>query len=304
MTSAHIINEPPLLVLPSLAKKIGINHAILLQQMHYWLNTSKHERDGHRWVYNTYAEWQEQLPWLSVRGIRKLISELERDGYLVAANHNRARFDQTKWYRIDYERLTLDFSDESQSVTSSGTKCQTMGHKVSDEVTQSDHSDVSQSVRPIPETTETTSETTGIYLGADEPAPKSKPKKTPKRATQVPKDFSVTDALIKWGAEKGFSVDDLEGQVERFVNHHTAKGTTFKDWHAAFQNWMHNARDWGHLKKANAGSMRVVYGGKPSIQEQNNDAFDQVGRELFGDDWKSDISDTDDAIDVPFRRAQ
>lgn len=54
------------------------------------------------------------------------------------------------------------------------------------------------------------------------------------------------------------------------------------------------------------GSMRVFYGsgGKPSIQDQNNDAFDQVGRELFGDDWKSDISDTDDAIDVPFRRAQ
>lgn len=158
MTSAHIINEPPLLVLPSLAKKIGINHAILLQQMHYWLRTSKHKKGGHTWVYNTYEEWQEQLPWLSTRGIRKLISDLERDGYIVVANHNRAKFDQTKWYRIDYSRLNRDFSDVSQSVTSSDTECQTMWHEVSDEVTQNDTSDVAQSVTPIPETTETTSE--------------------------------------------------------------------------------------------------------------------------------------------------
>lgn len=153
MTSAHIINEPPLLVLPSLAKKIGINHAILLQQMHYWLRTSKHKKGGHTWVYNTYAEWQEQLPWLSISGIRKLISDLEKDGYIVVANHNRAKFDQTRWYRIDYARLNSDFSDVTQSDTS-------MCPEVSDEVTQNVTSDVSQSDRPIPETTERTSDIT------------------------------------------------------------------------------------------------------------------------------------------------
>jgi hypothetical protein len=107
-------------------------------------------------VYNTYSEWQEQLPWMSERGIRKLISDLEKNGYIVAANHNRARFDQTKWYRIDYARLNVDFSDVSQNVTSSDTKCQTSSHKVSDDATQNVDSDVAQSVRPIPETTKTT----------------------------------------------------------------------------------------------------------------------------------------------------
>src|SRR5690606_28307300 len=96
-------------------------------------------------------EWQEQLPWLSISGIRKLISDLERDGYIVIANHNRAKFDQTKWYRIDYERLNSDFTDVTQSDTST---C----HEVADDLTQSVTSDVSQSDRPIPETTETTTE--------------------------------------------------------------------------------------------------------------------------------------------------
>src|SRR5690606_3930083 len=50
------------------------------------------------------------------------------------------------------------FSDVTLCVTSSDTECQTMWHEVSDEVTQNDTSDVSQSVTPIPETTETTSE--------------------------------------------------------------------------------------------------------------------------------------------------
>ena len=34
--SKLLINEHPLQVLPSLATKIGLNEAIVLQQIHYW----------------------------------------------------------------------------------------------------------------------------------------------------------------------------------------------------------------------------------------------------------------------------
>ena len=37
-SSKLLIDEPPLQVLPSLALKIGLNEAIILQQVHYWLN--------------------------------------------------------------------------------------------------------------------------------------------------------------------------------------------------------------------------------------------------------------------------
>ena len=36
--SRLLINENPLQVLPTLAVKIGLNEAMILQQMHYWLN--------------------------------------------------------------------------------------------------------------------------------------------------------------------------------------------------------------------------------------------------------------------------
>lgn len=38
MGAQLLINEPPLQVLPTLAKTIGLNEAIVLQQVHYWLN--------------------------------------------------------------------------------------------------------------------------------------------------------------------------------------------------------------------------------------------------------------------------
>ena len=57
-----LISEPPLIVLPSLARLVGLNEAIILQQVHYWLQRSSNIKDGHRWVYNSYPNWYKQMP--------------------------------------------------------------------------------------------------------------------------------------------------------------------------------------------------------------------------------------------------
>ncbi|WP_158587408.1 hypothetical protein [Neobacillus notoginsengisoli] len=57
-----MIKERPMMVIPALAKKIGLNEAIVLQQIHYWLTKELHMIEGRRWVYNTYREWHDQLP--------------------------------------------------------------------------------------------------------------------------------------------------------------------------------------------------------------------------------------------------
>lgn len=82
--------------------------------------------------------------------------------------------------------------------------------------------------------------------GSDEPA---KPKA--KRATQVPDDFSVTDALKQWGAsqDRPLSVADMESQIPRFVDYYRGKGEPRKDWTRTFHNWMRNAVSYGHLNK-------------------------------------------------------
>src|SRR4051794_14623443 len=109
--SKLLIHENPIMILPSLAQKIGVNESVILQQIHYWLVNSQHEKDGRKWVYNTYKEWQVQMPFWSESTIKRSIKSLEEQGYLLSANYNRLKMDKTKWYSIDYEKLAELESD-------------------------------------------------------------------------------------------------------------------------------------------------------------------------------------------------
>ncbi len=100
-----LISEYPLVVLPSLAKAIGLNESIILQQIHYWLQTSQHIHNNKKWVYNSYAKWQEQFPFWSLATIKRTILSLEKNGYIISRNFNQMKIDRTKWYTIDYNRL-------------------------------------------------------------------------------------------------------------------------------------------------------------------------------------------------------
>lgn len=115
--SRLLINESPVMIIPSLAVKLGLNEAVVLQQIHYWLGISKHNIEGRTWVYNTYEEWQKQLPFWSVSTIKRTIRSLEMLGLLLSDNWNQMKMDKTKWYSIDYEILQ-EFEDsllESQT---------------------------------------------------------------------------------------------------------------------------------------------------------------------------------------------
>lgn len=101
-----LINEPPLQVLPSLAAKIGLNEAIILQQIHYWLRISKNIRDGFTWVYKSYPEWKDEFPFWSESTIKRTITSLEKQEVIISTSkYNKMKIDRTKWYRINYEKL-------------------------------------------------------------------------------------------------------------------------------------------------------------------------------------------------------
>ena len=77
--SKLLIPDRPLQVLPSLAVLIGLNEAIVLQQIHYWLSNELNNKiiDGKKWVYNTYEEWGRQFPFWSCRTIQRTMLSLE-----------------------------------------------------------------------------------------------------------------------------------------------------------------------------------------------------------------------------------
>ena len=105
--SKLLFNEPPLCVSPSLATVVGLNEALLLQQIHYWLDPriNKNCINGMHWVYNSYKDWQRQFPFFTEITIRRTIKKLEEMKLLIADNFNTKRSDNTKWYTINYEAL-------------------------------------------------------------------------------------------------------------------------------------------------------------------------------------------------------
>jgi DnaD/phage-associated family protein len=121
--SRLLIDEQPLQVLPNLAKAIGLNEGIVLQQLHYWLHTSKHSKDGRKWVYNTYEDWQEQFPFWSKSTIRRTINSLEKQGLIETKNYNKIKSDRTKWYSINYQSATLYQLMNSPCVQNEQSKC-------------------------------------------------------------------------------------------------------------------------------------------------------------------------------------
>ena len=103
--SKLLINEVPLMCLPSLAVKIGLNEALFIQQLHYWVDRSKNSIDGRQWVYNTMSDWSKQFPFWSQKTLSRTISNLEKQKLVISGNYNQKGYDRTKWYTIDYAAL-------------------------------------------------------------------------------------------------------------------------------------------------------------------------------------------------------
>lgn len=106
-----LFDEYPIVVSRQLVQLVGLKHAIILQQIHYWIEhnrrANRNLHDGKYWTHNTLDDWWEKE--FSILGskptVRRLFKSLENDGLLLVANYNPTKFDHTRWYTINYNRL-------------------------------------------------------------------------------------------------------------------------------------------------------------------------------------------------------
>ena len=112
----------PIVINPDLAYSIGLNEAIALQQVNYWLKetTSGLERDGVRWIYNTTEQWLEQFPFWSESTLKRTFTRLKNLGVLKVEQLNKSQRDMTNYYTINYESELLD---EVKVTKSKSSKC-------------------------------------------------------------------------------------------------------------------------------------------------------------------------------------
>ena len=123
-TSSLLINESPLLVLPSLAVKAGLNEALILQQVHYWISNPKAgiDHEGRRWVWNTIKDWKEQFPFWSEKTISRAMHSARQQGFLLCEKLSKDSWDKTMHYSLDYDALNSGNAPKSL-IHSIGTDC-------------------------------------------------------------------------------------------------------------------------------------------------------------------------------------
>lgn len=77
--------------------------------------------------------------------------------------------------------------------------------------------------------------------------------KTRKRATQLPPEFYPNETGVSYAEERRVN---LAIELQSFRNHHQAKGTTFKDWQAAWRTWCDKAVEFGRAGQKTVKTMQ------------------------------------------------
>lgn len=216
--SKLLIDDRPLIVLPKLATAIGLNEAIVLQQIHFWVevykkaNKTHHYQDGEWWVWNTGKEWKENFPFWSESTVWRALESL-RGSYLpkvgdtkigrgplvITGRFNKEGYDRTLWYRIDYEELE---------------QVETLLSNCEEPFSQNDKMDLPKVTSPIPEsTTEITAESKEIAAKAASETPTA-------HASDGPLEADISDSTITFPCpnpecEKEIHPGDLKKSATR-----------------------------------------------------------------------------------------
>lgn len=130
--SRLLLKETPLVINVELATIIGLNEAIVLQQIEYWINTNTiAEKDtvfknDYYWTYGTIEKWNKQFPFWSYDTIKRTLKKLRDKEILITDNFNEKKYDRTIWYRIDYDKLNVieeNYYKKINSEKSHSAKC-------------------------------------------------------------------------------------------------------------------------------------------------------------------------------------
>lgn len=93
------------------------DQAIMVDQLLNWqqekarINDPEAFHEGAWWVYMPIRAWQEQLSRISERTIQRNLKELNELGLIRIGDFNQYRYDRTRWYAVNEEKLKKMISE-------------------------------------------------------------------------------------------------------------------------------------------------------------------------------------------------
>ena len=252
-----LLDERPLIVLPSLAAMLNsLDEAVILQQIHYWIEKRQNYREGRYWVYNSMENWMQQFPWIKSRTtLTRYFNNLEKKGLLITGNYNKAGFDKTKWYTIDYSTLS-DFEQRLYRTCTTSDQNLVNGMNRTCTTNTIDYTEI---------TSESTTNKQANAVSADADLSES----FNELWNLYPKKQGKKDAFRHYKAWRKKSKDNTDDYLLRKLNE-------YKDYLAANQ-WLHpmNGSTWFNGRFDDDYSTANSQGYQPLQQPQNDGGFAQ-----------------------------
>ena len=94
-----------------LAQKLGVNEAIFLQNIVFWLLKNKangsNYYDGRYWTYNSHKAFKELFPFWTENQIRRILESLFEKCVILKGNYNSSPYNKTKWYALSDKYVYL-----------------------------------------------------------------------------------------------------------------------------------------------------------------------------------------------------
>lgn len=101
-----LIDETPLALLPTLAGRIGVTKAILLQVIATLVQENGHIMDdGKQWAQLTYRQVNDMVPFWGVTTLQSRIKELVAQECLYKTHEVNGEYDPLNWYCIRYDKI-------------------------------------------------------------------------------------------------------------------------------------------------------------------------------------------------------
>lgn len=236
--SKWLFDSHPIVVDRELAKAFGLNEAIVLQQLNYWLNGKSAKLiNGRKWIYNSYKQWQkDNFPFWSLATVRRAIENCEKKGLIITGNFNKAGFDKTKWYSIDYDAVDRGMSKRVAQNEQTDCSKRANGVAQNEQTNTRDYSEITTEIttdnnsRAEPDSVAEKIKTIVDYLNE---------KTDSHYKATTPKTKQLVQARLK----EGFSVDDFktvidkktatwlkDSKMNKYLRPLTLFGTKFEDY--------------------------------------------------------------------------
>lgn len=111
----------------NVAKEYGIEIAILLENMNFWLEKNRANNtnffDGRYWTYNSIKGFEKLFPYWGKDKIYRVLKKAEDLGLIIKGNYNKLSYDRTTWYAFSesaesiFQNRNIHFADLQNGIS-------------------------------------------------------------------------------------------------------------------------------------------------------------------------------------------